>query len=353
MVAHHDKDLTSLIHLSARIGRQPLLVQGSTGNTSLKVGGTLWIKASGKWMANASREEMFVPVSMADADRYFSEACRPPAPDLNAHLQPSIETAMHLILPHRVVIHVHSVNTISWAVQQAIPPALHRRLEGLSWCWIPYTPSGAPLARSISAALHLGPDVFVLANHGLVVAGDTCEMAEALLREVEDRLSVVPRPIPSPQTTILKQLAASSGFQPADAPEIHALGTDALCTSRLSAGVMFPCQAMFLGRYSCVLSSGDSIPGLVRHYRAHHGFRPPAILVPGQGVLVASDLTLTESQMLCALSELARRIPPGASVSYLTPDAVNEAISSSAVYLGRRVTRYQSEGALEAPRQSA
>jgi len=353
MVAHHSKDLTPLINLSARIGRQPLLVQGSTGNTSIKVGKTLWIKASGKWLVNAAREEMFVPVSIADAEMHLSDSFRALASESTAYLQPSIETAMHLMLPHRVVIHVHSVNTIAWAVQRAIPPTLHRRLDGLSWCWIPYTPSGAPLARKIRAALHLSPDVFVLANHGLVIAGDSCESAESRLLEVEDRLSIVPRPIPKPDLANLEQLAASSEFQLPDGPEIHALGTDAMCTSLVSAGVMFPCQAMFLGRYTCVLYNGDSVPRLVRQYEAHNGFRPPAILVPGHGVLVARDLTDTESEMLCGLSQLVRRVPPGANVSYLSDIAVAELMSTYAVSYGRSITSYRSEGAGEVPQQSA
>ena len=37
----------------AHIGADPLLVQGAGGNVSWKEDGTLWIKASGKWLAGA------------------------------------------------------------------------------------------------------------------------------------------------------------------------------------------------------------------------------------------------------------------------------------------------------------
>jgi hypothetical protein len=33
---------SELLKLSARLGRDPLLVQASSGNTSIKLGGTLW-----------------------------------------------------------------------------------------------------------------------------------------------------------------------------------------------------------------------------------------------------------------------------------------------------------------------
>ena len=42
---------------SARVGNNPLLVQAGSGNTSIKLDGVLWIKASGKWLGrpNGSR----------------------------------------------------------------------------------------------------------------------------------------------------------------------------------------------------------------------------------------------------------------------------------------------------------
>lgn len=187
-----EKELAPLIELSARLGRQPLLVQASTGNTSIKIRDTLWIKASGKWMADAAKEDVFVPVNLADADRYFGSSSSPRNPALGLRLKPSIETAMHLTLPHRVVIHVHSVNTIAWAVQRDGCSNVRARLEGLRWCWIGYAPSGAPLANAIRSSLHSSPNVFVLANHGLVVGGESCEDAEERLQEVERRLAIAP-----------------------------------------------------------------------------------------------------------------------------------------------------------------
>jgi rhamnose utilization protein RhaD (predicted bifunctional aldolase and dehydrogenase) len=55
MSATNQAELTRLRELSARIGSDPLLTQASTGNSSIKLEGVLWIKASGKWMADAIR----------------------------------------------------------------------------------------------------------------------------------------------------------------------------------------------------------------------------------------------------------------------------------------------------------
>ena len=339
MVAFDSRELTSLIELSERLGRQPLLVQASTGNTSVKIGNTLWIKASGKWMANAAKEDMFVPVSFTRKDQYVPDSCVPLTSSSNSRVKPSIETAMHLTLPHRVVIHVHSVNTIAWAVQSAGRACLRRLLDGLRWCWIDYTPSGIPLARQIGASLPLSPDIFVLANHGLVIGAESCEEAEARLRDVEDRLAIVPRATPDPDLAELERLCAVSEFRLPEANEVHSLATDVFSSAIVSQGILYPCQAMFLGRYTCVLSKRDSILRLIRQYHAQNGVRPPALLIPGKGVLVASDLTPTESQILSGLSRVVQRLRPKTSIAYLDGREVDELLSSGTYAEARRMPK--------------
>jgi rhamnose utilization protein RhaD (predicted bifunctional aldolase and dehydrogenase) len=99
-------------------------------------------------------------------------------------LMPSIETVMHAILPHRVVLHVHSVNTLASAVRWDAPERLKSQLRGLSRQWVPYARSGLPLAREIERALGRSSafDILVLGNHGLVVCGDDCRSIELVLK---------------------------------------------------------------------------------------------------------------------------------------------------------------------------
>src|SRR5713101_4129007 len=137
--------LDPLVRLSARMGRDPLLVQASSGNTSIKLDGILWIKASGKWMADADREQMFVPVSLAEAREQLerhTDLVVDPARSAAQQMSASIETFMHAVVPHRVVVHVHSVNTIAWAVRTDMPDAVRDRLAGLRWAWVPYVHPG-------------------------------------------------------------------------------------------------------------------------------------------------------------------------------------------------------------------
>ena len=99
-------ELRPLRELSARLGANPLLVQASTGNTSVKVNEVLWIKASGKWLAQAEQDDFLVPVELGAARAGICGS-------LSGGRSASIETAMHAVLPRTVVIKVHSVNVFA------------------------------------------------------------------------------------------------------------------------------------------------------------------------------------------------------------------------------------------------
>ena len=55
------------VSLSQEIGVQPLLVQGPGGNTSVKIDGQMWVKASGTELAEALDKSIFVAVDPARA----------------------------------------------------------------------------------------------------------------------------------------------------------------------------------------------------------------------------------------------------------------------------------------------
>ena len=54
-----EREFASLRDLSARMGSDPMLVQASNGNTSIKFDGILWIKASGNgWLMQSKSVEV-------------------------------------------------------------------------------------------------------------------------------------------------------------------------------------------------------------------------------------------------------------------------------------------------------
>jgi rhamnose utilization protein RhaD (predicted bifunctional aldolase and dehydrogenase) len=330
--------LDPLVRFSARVGRDPLLVQASSGNTSIKLDGVLWIKASGKWMADADRHEMFVPVSLAEARERLERhadlvsdpggAAAQPTRSAAQQMSASIETFMHAVVPHRVVVHVHSVNTIAWAVRQDAESELAERLSGLRWHWIPYVPSGRPLAQEMEKVASCRPDtdVFVLGNHGLVICGEDCNAVEGLLCEVERRLAIAPRRAPMARRGLLEQLACISPWRVPEVESLHALGTDATARRILRGGVLYPCQAIFLGQPAPMMPCSVPVSDVRDGVGGQYGHRP-FLIVEGSGVMLSQKITRAELAVLIGLVEVVQRIGPSAPVRYLTQSDVAGVLS--------------------------
>lgn len=318
--------ISPLLEVSARLGRNPRLVQAGTGNTSLKRDGILWIKASGRWLADAIRNDIFFPLSLDDTLRRIESGIDPSdqhgCPD--RPLRASVETAMHAVLPFSVVLHVHSVNTIAWAVRRDGPNELARRLEGIAWQWVPYTPSGLPLANAVKAAMARDPRarVLVLANHGLVIGGDDCEEAEDLLSEVERRMEIPPRSVPEPAWHVLTRIASESVWRLPETTAIHVLGTDPTVHRIVRGGILYPCQRIFLTPRAWSFSA--NVEG--NEIRCTD---EPFVIIRGAGTLLRKGLGAAELAILVGLAEILLRIPASAPLQYLSPGEVQDLVSAN------------------------
>ena len=328
------QDLRPLLDLAGRVGRDPLLTQASTGNISMKADSTLWIKASGKWMADAAESEILIPLDLAGVHANIRQNLDPAERYPNA----SIETAMHVTLPHRVVLHVHSVNTIAWAVRENAAAQLETRLDGLRWQWIPYVASGLPLAREIQRVLSARPDtdLLVLGNHGLVLGGQDCQATEGLLAEVERRLAIPARQAHPADYAVLAELAAAdSAWVLPDDDAIHALATDAVSRKILEGGFLYPCQAMFSDARTPELFHAAPATDGAGEWKDPCGARPFLIL-KGRGVVLSPTMTPAETAMLSGLAQVVQRIGPTTPLRYLT-EAEVAASASTAAYRYREL----------------
>lgn len=281
-----DSDYRAMLAYAARIGADPLLVQGAGGNVSIKRDGVLWVKASGTWLMHAIERDIMVPVSLdpllraiADDDADAMEAAHRFLPDwAETTLRPSIETTMHGLLPHRIVVHVHCVETIARAVRLDAETVIAPLLAGLHWGFVPYVRPGAPLARAIAAVLRPEMDVLVLGNHGLVVGAGTVADVAALVAEVSNRLR-----------------------QPARASADIAVDPVSLALAR--QGSLYPDHVIFLG------------PGIFET-----ASRWPMRVVPGVGVEMAEHATPGAHAMARCLTDVTARLAADTPLRVLTRD---------------------------------
>lgn len=306
---------SDLVVLSCRLGRDPALTQGPGGNTSAKTpAGTLWVKASGRWLAEADRDGTFIELpiepletALATGDGEAAVAFLRQSTDAG---RPSLETLLHVVLPHRVVAHVHSANALALAIRADAYDRFAERLDGLRWSWVPYAMPGAELG--LVAQEHCKPDsdILVLANHGIVLGAPSADEAWALLEDIERRLHEAPRSSDAGPDN-LDDTALPAGVHAARHPEVHALATDSASTAVVRRGSFFPDQVVFLGREVPPVFEDEHavVPGVWRYG-----------LVEGRGVVVSDDLTPGAEATLLALALAVARLDADAPLALLSED---------------------------------
>ncbi|MEL7211893.1 MAG: class II aldolase/adducin family protein [Pseudomonadota bacterium] len=274
--------------LSARLGQDPLQVQGPGGNTSIKEGGVMWIKASGTELADAEDKPIFVAVdrekAKAEAFGAGDGTCKATVIDPENTLRPSIETTFHALLDWAVVAHTHSVPTLVHAISPEGRAVAAEKLDGLPVIFVPYHKPGVPLTGAIAARLTPDTQVIILENHGLVCAGATVDEVAELIREVEARLKM--------------PVLTAAGAAPADTPPegyvwdaaASALATDKRLRALALAGSYYPDHVVFLG------AALPTEPGA------------PAMLT-ADGAALRAEATSSQRAMLRCLMDVLSRLP--------------------------------------------
>jgi rhamnose utilization protein RhaD (predicted bifunctional aldolase and dehydrogenase) len=171
------------------IGRDPLLVQGAGGNVSWKDGSELWIKASGKWLANSLKENIFLPVDFVELrDAIGAENFQIlPKALIETDLRPSIETLLHALMPQSVVVHLHAVEILAFLVRADCKESIrHLMPSSLNWALVEYHKPGNDLARAIYSEIKKNPkiNILFLKNHGVVVGGNSVGDVECILKDL-------------------------------------------------------------------------------------------------------------------------------------------------------------------------
>lgn len=293
--------------LSARLGQDPLQVQGPGGNTSVKDDGVMWIKASGTELADATEKDIFVAVdrtaALAEAREEAGDgSCTSTVLDPDISLRPSIETTFHAALDWPVVVHTHSVATLTHAISPEGRKSADQKLSGLPFVQVPYAKPGLPLTREILARVTPETQVIILHNHGLICCGESVDAVSTLIAAVEERLAMPT--LASTAHTIPRETPA--GFEWAAAGW---LALDPRAQELATSGTYYPDHVVFLGP---ALPTSD-----------FDGARP-AVIIPDHGVLQRIGATSSQAAMLQCLSDVLSRLPPEWSVEAIGPEAEAE-----------------------------
>ena len=323
-------EMANLRSLSCSIGRNSTLVQGSGGNTSIKDGHTLWVKASGTWLSDAEDQEIMVPVDLqavkrmiqAGNDNFINAR-------LYGNLHPSIETSLHCQLNHKVVAHVHSVNAIASTVQKGAKNRLMDQLRGINWRYIPYAKPGASLTSEVIRVITEepgNPSVLVLENHGLVVGGETCQAVESLLATVETKLQITTRTMSITTSTAHLKNAVKDldGWRLPNSQEIHKLALDPQSTHIARKGALIPDHAVFLEKKVPVCASLCSIEKVINEYQSTYGTGPDWMIVRDNGVILSNRIGASAEAQLLGLTMISLRIPSNSDIKFIDEHAAKD-----------------------------
>lgn len=280
-----------------KIGADITLVQGPGGNVSYKDDGVLWIKASGMRMAEALSKNIFVGLdlgsaaeqSLLDDSSKMLDAVLPGSP---SGLRPSIETAMHAIIPSRVVSHVHSVGSVAVGILKDPSVYIEAVSDFAPIAKIPYVRPGAPLARAILEVLEPHHKALLLGNHGLTVWGDSFEDVENLLHKIENSWR-------TGETDDFPEIASESVGQ-----------CTAEWSKKLSEGILVPDEAVLLGPK--VFGSDES-------------FQQNVVYIDVNGISKTNDDLGSDARDIARmLIAVGQHVSPGALVNYLSDTEVAE-----------------------------
>jgi len=198
-----DPALRHLMRVSKSVGRDPSLVQGGGGNTSVKTvdGRHMYIKASGTALKDITEQrgwcrlrvdsvlailedESLVELDSAEREseivRRLAICCEGNA---EAESRPSVESHLHALLG-RCVVHLHPIVVGAYVCARNGQRELQRLFKHDSPppLWVPYVDPGYKLAKRVKRLIAIyerrwgrSPSVLFLENHGLLVAAATPE----------------------------------------------------------------------------------------------------------------------------------------------------------------------------------
>lgn len=200
--------LENLVKLSNQYGKREDCVIAGGGNSSVKDGDFIYVKASGTTLSTI-KAEGFVKMNRKALAEMFTRSYSDNTAEREAEVlsdlmnarerseyakRPSVETSLHDLMPQKYVLHLHptTVNALSCAKEGE---KYAKKILGNDIVWIKPTEPGWTLAVEVKKATDAykaeykkDASVIILANHGIFVGADTAEEADRMYCDIFDKI---------------------------------------------------------------------------------------------------------------------------------------------------------------------
>lgn len=302
----------------ADIGTNRLLVQAAGGNISWKTSETLWVKASGTWLADAKQKNIFLPVDLRSIKEKISEGNYEFGlqNSRGGPLRPSIETLFHALITSTIVLHTHSVEALATLVRKDADLEIEKKIgQSLDWILLDYHKPGPKLAKAIHDALKNKPsaNVIFMRNHGIIIGGESIQEVDGMLKYILSALR---------QEVHYKALAVKDppeipGYRVASDTDVHSLVQHEILRKRLNTDwVLYPDHVIFLDQVAENDLSNIGCTGAPTH-----------LFIPDIAVYERLNITrAARSQLLCYLDVVCRQLE-SAELIKLSKTEINELLN--------------------------
>ncbi|WP_295752189.1 class II aldolase/adducin family protein [Undibacterium sp.] len=309
----------------ARIGADPLLVQGAGGNVSWKDGNVLRVKASGARLADAEKKNIFVDVDLPSLQQAVLEKNFSIVPKVlnEMALRPSIETLLHALMPHEVVVHLHHVQLLSILVRDECEAELRLLLKkSFSWVLVDYYKPGASLALAVSLATKTKTDINVifLRNHGVVIGAESISKVEQIIDGLTSLCASVVGGLFSDYSESLIQKPVNRYVYYPD-EDIHQLARNEEYFNALKMKwALYPDHIVFLGPSPFTYESFSEF----KRVNFEVNELPELIFIFGEGVYVLPEFGDAKAAQLRCFFEVLRRQKSTSSIRSLSNAQIAE-----------------------------
>jgi NAD(P)-dependent dehydrogenase (short-subunit alcohol dehydrogenase family)/rhamnose utilization protein RhaD (predicted bifunctional aldolase and dehydrogenase) len=359
-------EIKELIEISKYYGSRKEFVIAGGGNTSFKDNETIWIKASGRSLADLTEDDLVAlnreKLKIISTRMYSEEPSEREQQVLSDMFlsivgndttkRPSVETSLHEIIQYRFIVHLHPA-LINGILCSRNARTLTRNLFGESVLFVAYTDPGYTLFKKLESDINSyrekygnDPKIIFLENHGSFVAADTTEeirkIYEDIILKTGEQITPLSGIEPLSYNPLLNKVLPGlrfllSGDQPGiirfrhnsliakfyqNQQEFHKISLP------LTPDIIVYCKT----RYLFIEQSGtaekilDSVKYQLPHFLSEYGYLPKVFIIKDMGVFAISDSYSSAEACLDVYEDLVK-ISYYASqcggIKFLTPEQVS------------------------------
>jgi rhamnose utilization protein RhaD (predicted bifunctional aldolase and dehydrogenase)/NAD(P)-dependent dehydrogenase (short-subunit alcohol dehydrogenase family) len=361
-----DQQIKELILISRYFGADKNFVIAGGGNTSYKDDQTIWVKASGKPLAELTEEELVAlsreklheisrntysddPVTREDQVKrdLFSAILDP-----SKNLRPSVETSLHELISYKFVVHLHPT-LINGVLCSRNAKTIAHQLFGGSVLFVPYTDPGYTLFKKLEndildyrAKFITDPQVILLENHGVFVGADSTEdirrIYHDLIIEIENKVPPVDESEELPYNPLLlKVIPAIRMMLSVEKPKVIRYRHNKLISRYYSSqhefhkislpltpDIIVYCKTryLFIEHSSTADKILDSLRSQLPRFKNEYGYLPKVIIIKDMGLFAIDDSWSSAGTVLDVYEDLIRishyALQCG-GIKFLTPEQVS------------------------------